>query len=66
MGSDARGVTLRGLYYGMEQGTLTPGFPLGVSNHFTGEAAEISVTDGSLLIIWDRQSALPEKLKIEN
>ena len=66
MGEDARGVTLRGLYYGMEQGTLTPGFPLGVSNHFTGEQAQITVENGSLLIIWDRQSALPVKLKIEN
>ena len=66
MGPDAQGVTLEGLYYPLQNGTLTPGFPLGVSNHFTGEAAEISVTDGSLLIIWDRQSALPEKLKIEN
>ena len=59
MGSDARGVTLKGLYYPLENGTLTAGFPLGVSNHFTGTEAEISVTDGSLLVIWDRQSTLP-------
>ena len=59
MGPDARDVTLKGLYYPLEKGTLTCGFPLGVSNHFTGEAAEISVEDGSLLVIWERNAGLP-------
>ena len=59
MGADARGVTLNGLYYPLENGTLTAGFPLGVSNHFTGEAAEISVKDGSLLVIWERKAGFP-------
>ena len=59
MGFDAHGVTLRGLYYPLENGTLTAGFPLGVSNHFTGAEAEISVADGSLLVIWDRKDGLP-------
>ena len=59
MGADARGVTLNGLYYPLENGTLTAGFPLGVSNHFTGEPAEISVADGSLLVIWERKNGLP-------
>ena len=59
MGPDARGVTLRGLYYPLEGGTLSVGFPLGVSNHFTGQEAEISVEDGSLLVIWERKAGLP-------
>lgn len=59
MGRDAHGVTLKGLYYPLENGTLTAGFPLGVSNHFTGEKAEISVEDGSLLVIWERKDGLP-------
>ena len=54
MGADAEGVTIRGLYYGLEEGVLSAGFPLGVSNHFTGEPAEISVKKGSLLILWER------------
>lgn len=54
LGPDAKGVTLRGLYYPLENGTLTPGFPLGVSNHFTGAPAEISVQNGSLLVIWEK------------
>ena len=59
MGADAHGVTLQGLYYPLENATLTAGFPLGVSNHFTGEAAEISVEDGSLLVIWERRDGMP-------
>ena len=59
MGADAAGVTLKGLYYPLENGTLTPGFPLGVSNHFTGEPAKISVEDGSLLVIWEGKNGFP-------
>lgn len=59
MGEDARGVTLTGLKYSLEDGTLTAGFPLGVSNHFTGTPAHITVKDGSLLVIWDRKTGLP-------
>ncbi len=55
MGCDARGVDIRGLYYPLRDGTLTAGFPLGVSNHFTGKESRISVKDGSLLILWERQ-----------
>ena len=58
--SRAEGVTLRGLYYHLDQGTLTCGFPLGASNHFTGAAAEISVEEGSLLVLWQRSDGLPE------
>ena len=58
MGSDAHGVTLRGLQYPLEDGTLQSGFPLGVSNHFIGSAASVTVKDGSLLILWDNNKAL--------
>ena len=58
MGADAKGVTLTGLQYGLENGTLSAGFPLGVSNHFAGQPAEIRVDDGSLLVLWDRKNGL--------
>ena len=61
LGPDAEGVTLRGLYYPLENGKLTSGFPLGVSNHFTGKAGEISVKNGSLLVLWDRKNGLPNR-----
>ena len=59
MGPDARGVTEEGLYYGLEHGTLTAGFPLGASNHFTDRPARITVEEGSLLILWDRGNGFP-------
>lgn len=52
-GGDARGVTLDGLYYPLENGTLTPEHALGVSNHFTGVAATVTVADGALLVYWN-------------
>ena len=61
MGADAEGVALTGLQYPLENGMLTAGFPLGVSNHFTGKEAEISVKNGSLLVLFDRQDNLPER-----
>ena len=61
MGADAEGVTIRGLYYELEKGTLSAGFPLGVSNHFTGAEAGVSVEKGSLLVMWDRKNGLPER-----
>jgi len=50
MDGPACGVTLRGLKYGLEHAELTPDFPLGVSNAFWEETAEITVRDGTLLI----------------
>ena len=61
MGPDAVGVTEKGLFYGLENASLTSGFPLGVSNHFTGEAAEISVKNGSLLVLWERKDGFPTR-----
>ena len=54
MGADARGVTIRGGKYDADNVTLSAGFPLGVSNHFIGQGAEISVEKGSLLVIYER------------
>ena len=64
LGADASGVTLDGLYYPLKNGTLTAGFPLGVSNHFTGSEATISVESGSLLVLWDRKNGLPKRIQV--
>ena len=45
-------MTLTGTYYALDNATLSEEFPLGVSNHFTGEAATVSVADGSILVYW--------------
>ena len=65
MGQDARGVTLQGLKYNVDDIVLTAGFPLGVSNHFTGNKAWITVTDGSLLVIYDRENGFPTETEGE-
>lgn len=61
MGSDARGVSLSGLQYPLTDGQLCAGFPLGVSNRFTGETATVSVANGSLLVLWDRAAGFPAR-----
>ena len=62
MGADAKGVTLSGLQYPMKNGILTAGFPLGVSNHFTGETARVQVAEGSLLLIYQRENGFPSEV----
>ena len=64
LGADASGVTLEGLYYPLEEGTMTAGYPLGVSNHFTGRTSRIRVKDGCLLVLWDRKNGLPERVEL--
>ncbi len=61
LGPDAQGVTLRGLQYPLENSRLSAGFPLGVSNHFIGQKAEISVENGSILVLFDRENGFPKR-----
>ena len=58
LGPDAENVTIRGAQYNLEGGTLTSGFPLGVSNHFMGKEVTVSVEKGSLLLIFDRNNGI--------
>ena len=46
------GVSEKGLKYSLDNYGLSNSYPVGVSNEFTGKQAEISVTDGKLLIIY--------------
>lgn len=51
VGGPCRGVTLRGTAYPLEQGSLSPNFPLGVSNRITAETATVAVEEGDLLVM---------------
>ena len=51
IGGNADGVTIRGAKYEVEGVTLTPAFPVGVSNEFGKDPAFIRVEKGALLII---------------
>lgn len=59
MGCPATGVSLTGLQYPLADARLDSGFPLGVSNHFTGAPAHIQVKSGTLLAIYDRNNGFP-------
>ena len=47
-------VTIQGFHYEVEGATLTNSFPLGVSNEFTGRKGSISVSNGTLAVLWNR------------
>ena len=53
-GGCANGVTIRGLEYEAEGISLTPEFPLAVSNRFLDKEASIEVSDGTLIIMIER------------
>jgi len=55
VGGEAKGVSLSGLLYPLNGVSLSPSFPLGVSNAFTGEEARIAVEDGELLLVWNEE-----------
>ena len=62
LGPDAKGVTIENLQYPLENGSLTAGFPLGVSNHFVGKDACVSAKEGSLFLVWENlKNPFPEK-----
>lgn len=58
LGADIPDLTLKGLHYPLEHGQLSAAFPLGVSNHFVGEPAEVTLGEGLLLLLWDRSNGL--------
>lgn len=51
VGGEARGVTEKGLKYALDNAVVTCDFPVGVSNEFTGQKAEIIVKEGALLVV---------------
>lgn len=51
--SKATGVSLKGLSYTADNREFDQFYPIGVSNEFIGEEAEIEVKDGTLLLMWE-------------
>lgn len=52
IGGKSYGVNIKGLLYELKNATLSPDFPLGVSNEFKGRQAEITVENGTILVVW--------------
>lgn len=51
----SKNINISGLYYHLDDGELTPDFPLGASNKFNKEKSVVSVGSGKLLIIWENK-----------
>jgi len=51
LGKEARGVTIEGMKYELQDSTLTNEYPVGISNEFVGKEALIRVKDGELVCI---------------
>jgi len=49
--SECTTLSTDGLYYPLCNGTIKRSFPLGVSNHLTGEEALLTVHDGEILVV---------------
>ena len=50
-GKNAKGVTLKGMQYPLDNDEITQSFPIGLGNHITEPEATVTVTDGTLVII---------------
>lgn len=51
-GDRAKGVSLKGLKYPLDNAALTCKMPIGVSNEFTGQNSSVEVKDGTLIVMW--------------
>ena len=49
MVEESKGVTIRGMKYELDCASVRNDFPLGISNEFIGQEAEILVEDGTLV-----------------
>lgn len=58
---NSKNVNIKGTYYELENGYLTSDFPLATSNKFNNQETVISVDNGKLLVIWERQRENHEK-----
>lgn len=64
-GGAAEGVDISGMKYPLDNYTMLPSFPIGVSNAFTGTQARVSVKRGALVLLWEDAGADAEKITLE-
>ena len=64
-GGAAESVDISGMKYPLDNYTMLPSFPIGVSNAFTGARARVSVKRGSLVLLWEDAGADAGKIELE-
>ena len=60
LGDRAEGIDEVGFQYSLQDASLMPDFPLGVSNHIMEDTATVTVRRGALIVGWELP-ALKEK-----
>lgn len=55
LGNRAAGVTLEGLKYPLKDAVLTNDFPIGISNEFLGQEAAVTVQNGALAVLIQKE-----------
>ena len=55
LSNQSEGVCLKGFKYELNDAVVESHFPIGVSNEFVGKASEVSVQNGTLLIVFPRK-----------
>ena len=53
LGDRAEGIDEVGFQYSLQDASLTPEFPLGVSNHIMEDTATVTVRKGALIVGWE-------------
>lgn len=61
----ATGVSLKGLSYTAQNREFDQFYPIGVSNEFIGEEAEIEVKSGTLLLLWEGDVCIKEYISFQ-
>lgn len=51
LNGEAKGVSISGMKYNLEDAIITNDFPIGISNEFVGEESRVVVRDGELLAV---------------
>lgn len=56
--AEVTGITLKGLYYTLENATIIQGTSLGISNEFISDEAQITVESGCLIVVVSKDENL--------
>ena len=56
LSGEAKGVSISGMKYNLEDAIITNDFPIGISNEFVGKESSVVVREGELLVVVNKKS----------